>query len=877
MIDWLKKLLGLGGGGESPTELVATAVEDDSVFRVIRTKLAVLDVGSLLAERYLVERMHLEGGRGLLFVRDRKERNAPRVIKILPSDPEQSRDWRDELIVMREAARTTWFVLDFFTTGVLEVGDDEYHFLVMPFCEGGDLARWAEEDRPARARVRHLMEVAWGLARVEEAIPGFVHGDVKPQNVLLGRYVENRDGVLAKLPSPRAIVADFGASRVRPDRELVALSRRYAAPERAFGPATPRADVFSFGVMAYELLAGAYPFSDDLPTGVSREPAERQRAAQLLDPRCEELPESFSEAVFDCLDPNPEGRPASFREVFEALSSGLAFVDEEEPGIDVLAGKGTYQYLTFGPDRNKPVQRMGLQPCVAAEGLYSVPSSLLYGALGIHRTADGLALEPGRERVPLEGSFLEINVGDVLADNPMLRSYDLKEALLNYATVRGSLQINHEVFGYLGSLEVEDSVISRVVNEPSLGTFADSRVCWFLQILAESLFVQAVNSGYLESPNLAKHANLRGAVFRFLDLSWPVFERLDVLGYRDALADISFTTDFWPRVPDGKFGEYAVFDFVTSIPAFYLHGALAWSLARLARPGVETPDIATSLDLGEISLGFLRQIETSRVNGRYVEQLAKLAPDVRDKVEALATTFFALHYSEEGEAERTRSWRARNARLLSPPPGGGAARAGSELARGGEDDPIAEGVSTVLRGFTLQRPGEGSSFHLVLPGPRRAKMFCCIERVYAAERTNQLVRQGFRHGHHEPFSLRLELGLGGSPDHPVDVASVATVAEFLMCAFEQRGVMSGRGVVIHLTQAGVLDTTSGLFVGCQASASRLDILFVVMEKRVPGWSDEALGRRAQRLASGAIDVLRDQLEAVTVPVPAVLSLPRELR
>jgi tRNA A-37 threonylcarbamoyl transferase component Bud32/tetratricopeptide (TPR) repeat protein len=141
--------------------------------------------------------------------------------------------------------------------GTLPIEGRELPFLAMELVEGLPLSRWAAERRPPLP-ARIALVVALGQAVDAAHRSGVVHRDLKPDNIL----VEESDG------APRARILDFGVARIvarvtegDDGSDLVAGTRAYMSPEQAEGiaPVDARADVYSLGVIAYELFAGARP------------------------------------------------------------------------------------------------------------------------------------------------------------------------------------------------------------------------------------------------------------------------------------------------------------------------------------------------------------------------------------------------------------------------------------------------------------------------------------------------------------------------------------------------------------------------------------------------------------------------------------------
>ncbi len=190
-----------------------------------------------------------------------------------------------------------------------EEGDGEWpRFFVMELLVGLDLAdtlAFTGALGPARS-VRVAVGAALGLGAAHAA--GVVHRDVKPENLFLVHAPDGREQVK---------VLDFGFSHLPGDggeaRGRVVGTPEYMAPEQSRGaPADPRADVYSLGVVLYEMLAGRVPFAGEYPE-VARRHA-RERPPPLLR---SSVPVELDTVVRRALEKSPEARFPSM-EAFRA-------------------------------------------------------------------------------------------------------------------------------------------------------------------------------------------------------------------------------------------------------------------------------------------------------------------------------------------------------------------------------------------------------------------------------------------------------------------------------------------------------------------------------------------------------------------------------
>ncbi len=150
---------------------------------------------------------------------------------------------------------------------VHEAGEaDGRPYLVTEYIDGGTLTQWAEaEKRTWKQIVDLLIGVADGLAAAHSA--GILHRDIKAANILVAKngYAKLADFGLAKLAEQPALAGAGDATRLVEDQTrpgVVVGTIAYMAPEQAQGkPIDARSDIFSFGIVLYELLAGRRPFA----------------------------------------------------------------------------------------------------------------------------------------------------------------------------------------------------------------------------------------------------------------------------------------------------------------------------------------------------------------------------------------------------------------------------------------------------------------------------------------------------------------------------------------------------------------------------------------------------------------------------------------
>ena len=204
-------------------------------------------------------------------------------------------------------------ILPLFDSG--SVGDALFY--VMPYIDGESLrARLRREGQlPLTDTMTILRELADALAYAHAQ--GVVHRDIKPDNVLLsGRHV-----FLADFGIARALEAGAEADQTVTATSTIVGTPAYLSPEQAAGRShvDHRADIYSLGVMAYEMLAGVPPFSASTSAGVMA--AHMTVAPEPLADRRPDVPPALAALVMKCLAKRPEDRWQRMDDLLVALDA----------------------------------------------------------------------------------------------------------------------------------------------------------------------------------------------------------------------------------------------------------------------------------------------------------------------------------------------------------------------------------------------------------------------------------------------------------------------------------------------------------------------------------------------------------------------------
>ncbi len=284
-------------------------------------------IGTRVGEYDIVEAVG-EGGMGVVYRAVQpliKKRVAIKVLKpSVATDEVQVR----RLITEAEAVNAIGHrgIIDIFSLGTLSDGRP---YVVMEYLDGEALDLWLQKQPGARVTVQValelLIEMCAPLAAAHHA--NVIHRDLKPSNVFIctqadgTKFLKLLDFGLAK----RAVTLD--GSTKQTNQATVAGTPDYMAPEQARGlEVSPRSDIYSLGIIAFELITGRVPFGGATPMDVMvahvGQPPPQPRD---LEPS---VPESLNDLLLRMLAKPPEARPQSAEEVraaFEAILEQMGF------------------------------------------------------------------------------------------------------------------------------------------------------------------------------------------------------------------------------------------------------------------------------------------------------------------------------------------------------------------------------------------------------------------------------------------------------------------------------------------------------------------------------------------------------------------------
>ncbi len=268
--------------------------------------------------RYQVLNEIAAGGQGIVY--RARDTSLGRIVALKVLHPLMS---RDAVVLQRfqREARLAASVSHPNVTVIYEVGNDgDQHFIAMEYLPSNvhDLIQSRGRVPVARAvEICLQAEAALGAA----AEQGIIHRDIKPQNLLL-----TADGTVK--------VTDFGIARAS---ELSTITRTgalmgtplYMSPEQAQGSRVdPRSDIYSLGIVLYELLTGKVPFDATTPFEMMRQHIETP--PQPVRQSRPEVTEELERMIDRCLEKDPTRRYQSHADLAQALTSTLPSATQQE-------------------------------------------------------------------------------------------------------------------------------------------------------------------------------------------------------------------------------------------------------------------------------------------------------------------------------------------------------------------------------------------------------------------------------------------------------------------------------------------------------------------------------------------------------------------
>jgi serine/threonine-protein kinase len=296
-------------------------------------------IGQDLGGRYKVVKLLGEGGMGAVYLGEQKLGQSLRKVAIKTLHPHLSHDPKILARFERECETVaelqhpnTIQVFDFGKT------DGGILYIVMEYAEGHSVAEDLEKNGPMDPpRAQKILEQVCGS--LEEAHNhGIVHRDLKPDNVLLCERAGKKDWVE---------VLDFGIAKRgnEHDANEAKLTQQgtvlgtppYMSPEQFTGkPVDARSDIYSLGVMAYEMLSGKLPFNGNTAwEWASAHMTAQPSPIESTGPLGAQVPMPMRNAITKSLEKLPENRFQSVKDFYEAFSNGAVSASSSMTGARI--------------------------------------------------------------------------------------------------------------------------------------------------------------------------------------------------------------------------------------------------------------------------------------------------------------------------------------------------------------------------------------------------------------------------------------------------------------------------------------------------------------------------------------------------------------
>jgi len=348
-------------------------------------------IGQTVSHYKILEKLG-EGGMGEVYLAEDTSLGRKVAVKFLSADKASDPESRQRFVheARAQAMLSHPNIATFYEVG--EEGDKV--FIVMEYIEGQPLSRLAQNEKLSFSEILDIaIQIGEGLSAAHER--GITHRDIKPENVLVNSKR------LAK-------ITDFGLAKWKGATTLTQSGTRmgtayYMSPEQVDGrKADQRTDIFSLGVVLYELFCARRPFEGDTETAVFYELVHTP--PQPLARYCRNLPEGLERIVFKCLSKKPEERYQHADELVADLKTLKRSSD-----IDLLPS-----YIQTSSDKHKKARakRLKLMGAAAVLVLVGAVTILLF----LRNNNRPIELNPNMTFRTLEIPFTQVGRPGMSAD-----------------------------------------------------------------------------------------------------------------------------------------------------------------------------------------------------------------------------------------------------------------------------------------------------------------------------------------------------------------------------------------------------------------------------------------------------------------------------
>lgn len=310
----------------------------------------MLTVGMYLADRY--EIVGKVGAGGMSDVYKAKDHILGRFVAIKVLKQEFSED-RNFVAKFRSEAQSAAGLEHPNIVNIYDVGSEEgLYYIVMEYVEGITLKTYIE--KKGQLSFKEAISIAIQVARGIESAhnKNIIHRDIKPQNIII-----STEG--------KVKVTDFGIARAASSNTIssdVMGSVHYASPEQARnGFVDNRSDIYSLGIVMYEMVTGRVPFDGDTTVAVAIQHLQEEMVIPSV--YAQNLPISLEKIILKCAQKNPDRRYQSMEELLADLRKSLMNPNEDFVVIAPLVDNGKTKVISED-DISKIKESVSISPSV---------------------------------------------------------------------------------------------------------------------------------------------------------------------------------------------------------------------------------------------------------------------------------------------------------------------------------------------------------------------------------------------------------------------------------------------------------------------------------------------------------------------------------
>lgn len=293
----------------------------------------MLEIGSFLSDRY--EILSKVGAGGMSDVYKAKDHILSRFVAIKVLKQEFSED-SSFVTKFRAEAQSAAGLEHPNIVNIYDVGSENgLYYIVMEYVEGITLKTYIE--KKGQLSFKESASIAIQVARGIEAAhnKNIIHRDIKPQNIII-----STDG--------KVKVTDFGIAKATSSNTIssdVMGSVHYASPEQARnGFVDGRSDIYSLGIVMFEMVTGRVPFDGDTTVAVALQHLQEEIARPSI--YAPDLPISFEKIILKCTQKTPDRRYQTFEELLTDIRRSLAHPDEDFVTIAPLVDGGKTKVIS---------------------------------------------------------------------------------------------------------------------------------------------------------------------------------------------------------------------------------------------------------------------------------------------------------------------------------------------------------------------------------------------------------------------------------------------------------------------------------------------------------------------------------------------------